>query len=80
MEPEPGLAERTYRTLRDEILSQGILPGTRLSVPEVARRLNVSRSPAREAIAKITYEGLASATPNRGAVVVSLGPDDLVEI
>lgn len=75
-----ALAEQAYVVLRDAILSHQLLPGTRLSVPELARRLGVSRSPAREAVARIAYEGLATVEPHRGAVVADIRPQDLVEI
>jgi DNA-binding GntR family transcriptional regulator len=75
-----GLAERAYLLLRDAILSHQIPSGSRLSVPEVARQLSISRSPAREAITRIQYEGLADFVPNRGAVVSRIGLDELVEI
>lgn len=75
-----GLAEQAYAVLRDAILSHDLPPGTRLSVPEIARQLNISRSPAREAIVRIQYEGLADAVPNRGAVVTSIDLAALVEI
>ena len=77
---EVGLAERAYISLRDSILAHELRPGTRLSVPVVADRLGISRSPAREAIARIAHEGLADVSPNRGAVVADLADDDLVEI
>ncbi|WP_051299420.1 GntR family transcriptional regulator [Arthrobacter castelli] len=75
-----ALVEQAYRVLRDEILGHQLLPGSRLSAPGVARRLNISRSPAREAIARIVSEGLAHSVPNRGAIVASIGADDLVHI
>ncbi|WP_129667447.1 GntR family transcriptional regulator [Phytoactinopolyspora endophytica] len=77
---EQGLAERAYLNLRTAILEHELAPGTRLSVPNVAERLGVSRSPAREAIARITYEGLAHFEPNKGAVVADLNAESLVEI
>lgn len=75
-----GLTQRAYESLRDAILAHELPPGTRLSVPLMAQRLGVSRSPAREAIAKIASEGLATVSPNRGAVVAALERSDLVEI
>lgn len=75
-----ALADQAYVVLRDAILSHQMPPGTRLSVPEIARRLGISRSPAREAITRISYEGLAQVEPNRGAVVVDIQFRDLVEI
>lgn len=75
-----GLAEQAYTLLRDAILSHTLPPGTRLSVPEIARQLDVSRSPAREAIIRIQYEGLADYLPHRGAVVSRIDLNNLAEI
>ena len=80
MVDERGLAHQAYVTVRDAILSHELPPGTRLSVPLLAQRLGMSRSPAREAIARIAQEGLAVFSPNRGAVVADLQRSDLVEI
>ncbi|GEK79217.1 GntR family transcriptional regulator [Agrococcus baldri] len=75
-----GLAEQAYTVLRDAILNHELPPGTRLSVPEIARQLEISRSPAREAIARIQHEGLAQAVPNRGAVVSHIDLAALVQL
>lgn len=75
-----GLAEQAHLALREAILNHQFPPGTRLSVPEMARRLGISRSPAREAIARVANEGLVRMEPNRGAVVTTIRVDDLVEI
>lgn len=69
LENRDRLAERTYAAIREAVLSNGIPPGTPLSVPELARRLGVSRSPVREAVQRLIYEGLATHSPHRGAEV-----------
>ena len=71
------LVERAYRRLRDAILSNQLPPGTALSVPEFARRLQVSRSPIREAVQRLVYDGLAVNVAHRGAEVADLQPEDL---
>ncbi|GAB3800465.1 GntR family transcriptional regulator [Humibacter antri] len=63
------LADRTYAAIRDAVLAERIPAGTPLSVPELARRLGVSRSPVREAVQRLIYEGLATQERYRGAVV-----------
>lgn len=75
-----GLAEQAYGVLREAILSHALPPGARLSVPELARQLEISRSPVREAIARIQYEGLADFEPHRGAVVARIDLPALAEI
>ena len=75
---EPGdlLADRAYRQLSRAILRNQLVAGDALSVPELARRLNISRSPVREAVQRLIYDGLAANVPHRGAIVSELKPDD----
>jgi len=75
-----ALAEQAYELLRDAVISQQIPAGARLSVPELARRLGISRSPVREAIARLVHERLAISEVRRGAVVASVSREDLIEI
>jgi DNA-binding GntR family transcriptional regulator len=74
------LVERAYRRLRDAILSNQLPPGTSLSVPEFARRLQVSRSPVREAVQRLVYDGLAVNVAHRGAEVADLQLEDLQQL
>lgn len=75
-----GLVDQAYEVIRDAILDRTLGPGDRLSVPEIARQLDISRSPVREAIARIEYEGLAKSVSHRGAVVIEIGLEELIEI
>ena len=75
-----ALVDQAYAVIRNAILDRHLEPGSRLSVPEIARQLDISRSPVREAIARIEYEGLAESISHRGAVVASIGFDDLISI
>lgn len=76
----PRVADHVYARLRDAILSNQLSPGSRLSVPSVARQFGVSRSPVREAVQRLVQDGLASEEPHRGAVVASVEPADLVPL
>ncbi|CAN5346114.1 GntR family transcriptional regulator [soil metagenome] len=83
IEPIEGvelLLDRVAGALREAILNGDLAPGARLSVPEIARQLNVSRTPAREALMRLQHEGLVSVTPRHGAVVLSEQTGDLDEI
>lgn len=75
-----GLTDQAFAVLQAAILDHVLLPGTKLSVPEIARQLNISRSPAREAIARIQHAGLADYVPHRGAVVSRIDLPALVQI
>jgi len=74
MEPGGLLAERAYERLVLAILGNEIEPGFSLSVPELARRLEISRSPVREAVQRLINDGLAVSIPRRGAVVSEINP------
>jgi DNA-binding GntR family transcriptional regulator len=74
------LTDRTYEVLKSAILANELEPGTALSVPELARQLNVSRSPVREAVQRLIYDGLATYAPHRGAEVSRVDVDDLREL
>ena len=66
--------------LRSAILAGELAPGTRLSVPELARKLGVSRSPVREAVLLLVGEGLAVEHTRRGVEVARLELADLLEL
>jgi DNA-binding GntR family transcriptional regulator len=74
------LVERAYQRLRDAILANHLPPGTALSVPEFARRLQVSRSPIREAVQRLVYDGLAVNVAHKGAEVATLDFEELLHL
>lgn len=62
-------SERAYAALRNDIVEWRLVPGTVLGEVEQAERLGVSRTPLREALARLTADGLASSQRGRGVVV-----------
>lgn len=74
------LADRAYRELQEAIFSSRIAPGASLSVPELARQLEISRSPVREAVQRLVHEGLAVTVPYRGAEVAQVTVYDLQKL
>lgn len=74
------LTDRTYEAIKTAILRNQLAPGTALSVPELARQLNVSRTPVREAVQRLIYEGLANHVSRRGAEVSKVDIADLREL
>ena len=58
-----------YLAIRDLIVELEIPPGVRLVETDLAARLNVSKTPVREAIALLESDGLVDITPYRGATV-----------
>ena len=66
------LTESVHSSLQEMIFNGELQPGSPLSVPALAARLNVSRTPVREAVQQLIYEGLATHTRNAGARVTLL--------
>ncbi len=56
--------------IRAAILSGAFPPGARLSVPEIARRFGVSRTPAREGLLMLEREGLVEPRASSGMAVI----------
>jgi DNA-binding GntR family transcriptional regulator len=72
--------EHAYQYVRDLILAGRLPGGTRLNQDEMAKRLQMSRMPVRQAVLRLESEGLVVNRPNRGAVVTTLGPAAMLEL
>jgi GntR family transcriptional regulator, carbon starvation induced regulator len=80
---EPPVAERAYRALRQAIVRGEFAPGARLRVEELSRRFAVSSSPLREALNRLSEQGLVRALENRGfrvAPLTAAGVSDLARV
>ncbi|HVE10790.1 MAG TPA: GntR family transcriptional regulator [Paraburkholderia sp.] len=66
--------------LREAIVEGVLAPGSRLSEVQIAKQLNVSRTPMREAFAQLEREGLVTVLPRIGAFVRSVTERDVEEI
>jgi DNA-binding GntR family transcriptional regulator len=63
---------QAYATLREGIVSMDFAPGVRLSENELAARLGLSRTPVREALARLRDEGLVYVVPQLGTFVAPI--------
>lgn len=76
----PSLEEIVFSRLEEEILSGELERGAALGEIALSKRLGVSRTPIRGALHRLAEEGLVEIHPNRGATVVGINIDDLVDI
>jgi len=70
-------AVAVYDELRRDILELRMEPGTLLDETELAARFKLSRSPVREALIRLSAEGLVQTLRNRSSIVA---PFDIVAI
>lgn len=79
IEKPAGLADQVFQQLRSYIGSHQVRPGDRLQEAGLAMQLGVSRTPVREALARLESEGLICAE-GRGFVIPELTDSDIDEI
>jgi DNA-binding GntR family transcriptional regulator len=72
--------ELVYRNLREAIMRCELAPGQRLVIDELARRLNVSAIPVREALHLLSSERLVVNVPHMGATVAPIAPESVHEV
>lgn len=74
------LSEQLYLVLREKILSGEYPPGYHLKEVLIAKDFNISPTPVREAIRRLTQEGLIQAQRYRGSVVTSYNVEDFLHL
>src|SRR4051794_27841584 len=77
---EDTFVNRTEEVLRERILDGTIRPGERLNEVTLAAALGISRGPLREAIQRLTSEGLLTVISHRGAFVRTFSRAEVVEL
>ena len=72
-----SVVDHVYSALRERILSGDLPRGAKLRQASLADELGVSRTPLREALRRLSAEGLVEFEPNRGATVSELDFGDM---
>lgn len=80
-EPTSGLkVDRAYQQLKRMIVTLELDPGTNIDERELMARLDIGRTPLREAVARLVSERLILHTPRKGAWVSPLSITDLQQM
>jgi len=74
------LGDLAYEEVRKRIVSGDFAMGSRLNEVRLANDLGVSRAPVREALRRLSEEGLVVERPHLGAVVRELDASSLVDL
>ena len=75
-----SLATYIYKALEDKIISGKMKPGSRINESKLARELNVSRAPIREAIGRLEKIGFVKFQPNHGSYIARMGISEVSEL
>jgi len=71
------LAQDVYRRLLKRFLDNEIVPGSVLNRKELARELDVSMAPLREALMMLTIEGFVETLPRKGTIARAINRKDV---
>lgn len=75
-----SLTENAYTVLRADILACRLVPGARLKIAELCERLDVSLGAVREALSRLSAEGLVEAEAQKGFRVAPVSAADLDDL
>jgi DNA-binding GntR family transcriptional regulator len=77
------LNDRAYTAARQLIISGTLVPGTRISEPELSGRLDLGTAAVRTALTRLAQEGLVQPIPRKGYVISPLtirGAQEIIDI
>ena len=69
-----SLTDRAYHALEEMIVTLKLEPGAVLSESVLAAELGIGRTPIREALQRLTREGLVTILPRKGILVTEINP------
>jgi DNA-binding GntR family transcriptional regulator len=74
------LAHQAYAEIRNQIITCALRPGTEVSEKMFADTLSMSKTPVREALARLSLEGFMETMPRRGYRVTHISVDTINEL
>ena len=80
MSKKDNLTNQVYQDLKYKIINNEILPNAYLDEKKICEDLKVSRTPVREALVKLEWEGLVMSLPQRGIIVSDLSLQTIIEL
>ncbi|WHY89513.1 GntR family transcriptional regulator [Neobacillus cucumis] len=75
-----SVREHAYLYLKEMILEGEYKAGDRLIERELAGKLNISRTPIREALFRLESQGFVKTVPRKGVVVSNISENEVIEV
>jgi DNA-binding GntR family transcriptional regulator len=75
-----SLAEQAYALLEEKLVTLQLSPGELLGEKDLVEQLGIGRTPVREAIQRLSAEGMLQILPRKGLMVTPLRRSDLAQI
>lgn len=74
------LKDQAYNFIKKNIVTCNLMPGANISENEIAFEMGISRTPVREAILRLSQEGLIMIYPRRGMIVSPVTVQNIHEV
>lgn len=71
---------QAYRQLEEAIVTLKLKPGEAVTEAALAQRLGLGRTPIREAVLRLSLEGLLTIRPRLGVIVAEMNPSDFIKV
>jgi DNA-binding GntR family transcriptional regulator len=78
--PAERLTDRAYRAIKQDILVCALAPGADVTERELGARYGLGKAPLREALIRLTHEGLLQAIPRSGYRITPVTIQDVQDI
>ena len=78
--PSVTLTDVAWEQIRDDVLAGRLEPGSRLTIESLRERYSIGASPIREALWRLSAEGLVKSSNHRGFEVMEVFRDELVDV
>lgn len=75
-----SLADQAYRLLEQELVTLKLAPGELIVEKDLLDRSGIGRTPVREAIQRLSSQGMLQVLPRKGLMVTPLRRSDLLQI
>lgn len=74
------LASNAYQLIRQEVVTARLLPGEKLNISKLCAKYEIGLSPMREALNRLSRDGLVVQADRQGFRVSTVGADQLAEL
>ncbi|MES0812016.1 GntR family transcriptional regulator [Roseibium sp. SCPC15] len=71
---------QAYRQLEEGIVTLKLKPGEAVTEVALAQRLGLGRTPIREALQRLSWEGLLTIRPRLGVIIAEMNPSDFIKV
>ena len=69
-----------YELIKSKIIKKELFPNSQIVESQLVEETGISRTPIREAIKLLNYEGIVTIIPNRGAFVSNPTPNEIKDV